>query len=131
MLFLLRAAFWILVICLLLPGPSQDNQRLLISAEKTVADVRGFCGRNPDVCDNARGLVTALLAKLKNGADFLQNWLAQDAARRSEGGRLFPAQPAPEKPQPFGLLNQPVQVVPKWDDSLKQSDRLLPWRGPT
>jgi Family of unknown function (DUF5330) len=130
MMFLLRLAFWILVICLLLPGPPQDNQRLLTSAEKTVADVRGFCGRNPDVCDNARGAMTSMLAKLKNGADFLQTWLAQDSGRRPEGGRLFPVQPAPDKPAHTGVMDQPVQAVPRWGDSLNQSDRLPPWRGP-
>jgi hypothetical protein len=131
MMFLLRLAFWILVVCLLLPGPPQDNQRLLTSAEKTVADVRGFCGRNPDVCENARGAMTTMLVKLKNGADFLQAWLAQDNGRRSEGGRLFPYQPAPQQPAPSGVLDQPVQAVPRWGDSLNQSDKLPPWRGPT
>ena len=62
--FLLRLAFWILVICLLLPGATQDNRKCSISAERTVADVRGFCGRNPDVCDDARIAMTSMLAKL-------------------------------------------------------------------
>jgi Family of unknown function (DUF5330) len=130
--FLLRLAFWILVICLLLPGPPQDNQKLLVSAQKTVADVRGFCGRNPDVCADARVAMTSMLAKLKNGADFLQAWLAQDAAKGTEAGRLYPQQPAPPYPPraPAGA-DQPIQIVPRWGDSLNSSDKEPPWRGPT
>ena len=52
MFFLLRMAFWLMLICLLLPGSSEDNRRLITSAEKTVNDVRGFCQRNPQVCDD-------------------------------------------------------------------------------
>ena len=131
MLFLLRLAFWILVICLLLPGPSQDNQRLLNSAQKTVADVRGFCGRNPDVCNDARVSMTVLLAKMKSGADFLQTWLAQDAAKGREPGRLYPYQPAPANPPLPSGADQPIQIVPRWGDSLNQADRDPPWRGPS
>jgi hypothetical protein len=131
-LFLLRLAFWILVICLLLPGPPQENQRLLVSAQKTVADVRGFCGRNPDVCDDARITMTAMLAKLKNGADFLQEWLAQDAARGRDAGRMYQHQPVPPYPPPVPRgADQPIQIVPKWGDSLNSSDKEPPWHGPS
>ena len=60
MLFLLRLAFWIMLVCLLLPGSREDNRRLMSSAEKTFEDVRGFCGRNPQVCDDARTTMTSL-----------------------------------------------------------------------
>ena len=111
MLFLLRLAFWILVICLLLPGPPQDNHRLLASAQKTVTDVRGFCGRNPDVCENARITMTAMLAKLKNGADLLQAWLAEMRQRAADAGRMYPHQPAPAYPPPVPRgADQPIQA---------------------
>jgi hypothetical protein len=64
MLFLLRLAFWIMVICLLLPGSREDNRRLIVSAERTVSDMRGFCYRNPDVCEDVRLSITAMLVRL-------------------------------------------------------------------
>ncbi len=132
MMFLLRLAFWILVICLLLPGQPQDNHRLLASAQKTVTDVRGFCVRNPDVCEDARVSLTAMLAKLKNGADLLQAWLAESAAKGPEAGRMYPQQPVPAGPPPARRgADQPIQAVPRWSDSLSQSDREPPWRGPS
>ena len=131
MLFLLRLAFWILVICLLLPGAPQDNQRLLTSAQKTVADVRGFCARNPDVCDDARSGMTIMLAKLKSGADLLQTWLSRDTAKPRGGGGMFTNTPAPANPPsaPRGY-DQPIQIVPRWGDSLNKSDKVPPWHGP-
>ena len=100
MLFLLRLAFWILVICLLLPGAPQDNQRILTSAQRTVADVRGFCARNPDVCNDARSSMTIMLAKLKSGVDLLQTWLSRNAPKPHGGGAMFPSTPAPANPPP-------------------------------
>ncbi len=131
MLFLLRLAFWILVICLLLPGAPQDSRRIMTSAQKTVTDVRGFCVRNPDVCEDARSAMTVMLAKLKNGADLLQGWLSPSGSKGSRPSGLYPNMPAPEDPPlaPRGG-NQPMQIVPRWGDSLNQSDKAPPWRGP-
>ena len=131
MLFLLRLAFWILVICLLLPGAPQDNQRILTSAQRTVADVRGFCARNPDVCNDARSSMTIMLAKLKSGVDLLQTWLSRNAPKPHGGGAMFPSTPAPANPPPApGGYDQPIQIAPGWSDSLSKSDRAPPWHGP-
>ncbi len=120
MLFFLRMAFWITVICLLLPGSRENNHRLISSAEQTVNDVKGFCKRNPEVCEDARVTMTALLSRLRSGAETVQVWL-----REGE-------QPGPT---PIGSRverhDQPApQPVTKWQDSLNSSDKLLPWRGP-
>jgi hypothetical protein len=131
MLFFLRLAFWLLVICLLLPGGPQDSHRIVSSAQKTVADMRGFCARNPDVCEDARSAMTVMLAKLKNGADLLQSWLSPNGSKGSRPSGLYPNMPAPAEPPsaPKGG-NQPMQIVPRWGDSLNQSDKVPPWHGP-
>ncbi len=131
MLFFLRLAFWLLVICLLLPGAPQDSQRIVTSAQKTVADVQGFCGRNPDVCRDARSAMTVMLAKLKNGADLLQTWLSSGGGKSSRPGGLYPNIPAPAKFRSAPRWDgQAVQIVPEWGNNLNQSDRAPPWRGP-
>jgi hypothetical protein len=124
MMFLLRLAFWITLICLLLPGSREENSRLISSAERTVSDVRGFCQRNPEVCDDARVTLTSLMTKLKNGAEFMQTWLAQDKAPGAvdKGAGSAP----PEAVQPV----HPPKLVPRWQDSLNPSDKRPPWRGP-
>ena len=129
MMFLLRLAFWILVICLLLPGSPGDNRRLVSSAERTVSDVRGFCQRNPDVCEDMRITMTSVLARLKNGAELIEAWLAQDERSGEGGGTAPPAAPA-DGPAPSRAVKQPPRLIPEWQDSLNPADRQVPWRGP-
>jgi hypothetical protein len=129
MMFLLRLAFWILVICLLLPSSPGDNRRLMSSAERTVSDVRGFCQRNPEVCEDMRITMTSMLAKLKNGAELIQAWLAQDDKRGEGSGRASPAAPA-EGQAPSKGVRQPPRLMPDWQDSLNPADKQMPWRGP-
>jgi hypothetical protein len=127
MLFFLRMAFWITVICLLLPGSQGGNQRLISSAEQTVNDVRGFCQRNPQVCEDARVAMTAALLKLRSGAETLQAWLAKQEGPAEEQ----PAAPAEKGPRRLGRNDHaPPQPVTKWQDSLNSADKQMPWRGP-
>jgi hypothetical protein len=129
MMFLLRLAFWILVICLLLPGSPGDNRRLMSSAERTVSDLRGFCQRNPDVCDDMRITMTSVLTRLKSGADFIQALLAQDD-KAAEGGSVGPP-PAPAEGQvPPKAVKPAPRLMPNWQDSLNPADKQMPWRGP-
>jgi Family of unknown function (DUF5330) len=125
MLFLLRLAFWILLICLLLPGSHEDNRHLINSAERTVNDVRGFCQRNPEVCEDARISLTLMLSRLRNGAELVQTWLAQYKKETDDTSTLPPA-PAQSQPSPA----QPPRLLPKWQDSLNPADKQVPWQGP-
>jgi Family of unknown function (DUF5330) len=130
MMFLLRLAFWILVICLLLPSSPGDNRRLMSSAERTVSDVRGFCQRNPDVCEDMRITMTSMLAKLKNGAEAIQAWLAHND-KSGEGSGIAPSARAKAEGQtPSKGLRQPPRFMPDWQDSLNPADKQMPWRGP-
>ncbi|MFZ1109732.1 MAG: DUF5330 domain-containing protein [Rhodomicrobium sp.] len=127
MFFFLRMAFWITLICLLLPGSRENNQRLISSAEQTVNDVKGFCVRNPQVCENARLGMTELLSKLRNGAEMLQAWLA----KQEPSGEEQPPPAIERGPRKVGRYDQPIpQPVTKWQDSLNSADRQVPWRGP-
>jgi hypothetical protein len=130
MFFLLRLAFWLTLVCLLVPNSTEDSRRLVASAAQTLKDVRGFCERNPQVCDDARTTMTSLLVKLRSGAELLQDWLAQHGqAHEGEAGSDFsqPIQPTVRK----SGRNDAPQPVAKWQDSLNLSDRQVPWRGPS
>jgi Family of unknown function (DUF5330) len=136
MLFLLRLAFWIMLICLLLPGSREDNRRLISSAEQTVSDVRGFCQRNPQVCEDVRITMTSLLSRLKAGAEMIQTWLAKaenndDARVGSSPSQLAtPSARTETFPDPQGGAQTPYRPVMKWQDSLNPVDRQVTWRGP-
>lgn len=128
MFFLLRLAFWVMLICLLLPGSHEDNRRLITSAEQTVNDVRGFCQRNPQVCDDMRMSMTALLSRFRSGAELLQTWLAQQSGESEGQGVTAERGTTTRRP---GRSEAAPQPVTKWQDSLSSSDKQLPWRGPT
>jgi hypothetical protein len=132
MLFLLRLAFWIMLICLLLPGSREENRRLMSSAERTVSDVRGFCQRNPEVCSDARTTMTTMLSRLKSGAELLQVWLAPEDQKAED--RPAPADAGSPRvesaPRSDSSSATPPRLIPKWQDSLNPGDKEMPWRGP-
>ncbi len=132
MFLLLRLAFWVTLICLLLPASHEDSRRLMSSAGQAVADMRGFCQRNPQVCEDMRVTMTALLARFRSGAETLQAWLAQQDT--AEEGRADTAPGRPVSAPPVQRLGKsdplPLQPVTKWQNSLSSSDKQMPWRGP-
>ncbi len=137
MLFLLRLIFWMLLICLLLPSSHGSNGHLMTSAERTVNDVRGFCQRNPDVCDDARVTMTSMLSRLKSGADLVQTWLSkgEEGGSGSNGSAARPraAAPAPAEASPAAETEpvQPPRLILKWQNSLSSKDKQVPWHDPT
>jgi hypothetical protein len=133
MFFLLRVAFWIMLICLLLPNSRDDNRRLVQSAERTFSDLRGFCQRNPEVCEDAHVSITSIWLKLKNGAGMIQTWFLRDDRREDEraGNTTVPDRPTDLPPRYERGNTAPVPLAPNWQDSLSPQDKQMPWRGPS
>jgi hypothetical protein len=48
--FLIRAAFWLMILILLLPSDDKQRSEVYGTAEAAVKDVTGFCERNPEPC---------------------------------------------------------------------------------
>jgi hypothetical protein len=126
MFFLLRMSFWIGLVCLLVQT-SNDNHRLISSAEQTVNDFKGFCQRNPQVCEDARAMMTSFLSNLRSGAEKVQSWLVDQ-----NKGSLDVATDLPEKParRSARLDQPPPHVVTKYQDNLNSTDKQPYWRGP-
>ena len=82
--FLVRIAFWLSIVIALIPvNPAdlEDGQRAvstgetLRAAQTVVADVAGFCDRNPETCGTGRELFAQLGAKARTGARYLYETL--------------------------------------------------------
>jgi len=82
MFFLLRAAFWLSLVVMLLPtdGSLKDGER--VSAFETVgfarsviSDLGGICERSPDVCETGGKLARTFGAKARYGAEKLYDYL--------------------------------------------------------
>jgi hypothetical protein len=73
--FLIRAAFWLTIVILLLPADPPSNPdtnqvnafQAIGAARDTVADVSTFCDRNPETCVTGNAVFDLLSRKLRYG----------------------------------------------------------------
>ena len=118
--FLIRVAFWLGLIVLLLPTDERQQARLYSSVSAAVERVTTFCDRNPKVCATGAELWSAFLKK----AEFAVR-LAIDLASspRKEGDT--PADSTRSLRPPLRPSVQPQH------GTLTPSDRAPAWRGDT
>ncbi|MFG1477487.1 DUF5330 domain-containing protein [Xanthobacter sp. V4C-4] len=130
MFFLLRVAFWVALVLLLLPlglkGTSGQDVNVFDAfgaVQAVVADARGFCSRQPDACAVGGQMATHLVEKAQAGAKWLSDTLtshdpnaapaAEAPAAGSAGAQgltpqdLAPAWGGGDKVQPAGPAPQP------------------------
>ena len=120
MFFLLRMAFWLCVVCVLLPSGSKtaspeakiDASEAVTLAGAAVSDVRGFCERQPDACVTGGKVAVAIGHKAEAGArtlyEFASKLREKAAARPGSEGNLTPADMAPG-------WHAPVPLPPRRD----------------
>jgi hypothetical protein len=94
MFFLLRMAFWLSVVLILLPSgasqspPSTNDvgaSQAISAASATVQDLRGFCARQPDACTVGSQVAVALGYKAQAGAKMLYDFLTDSLAPHDTG----------------------------------------------
>jgi hypothetical protein len=91
MFFLLRLAFWLGVVCVLLPGGKQASPDAKISASPAVtlagaaiSDARGFCDRQPTACTVGGKVAVAIGQKAEAGARTLIQFVTSSIGDKSE-----------------------------------------------
>ena len=105
MFFLLRMAFWLGVVCVLLPGGTKstspdaniDAKQAVTLASAAVSDVRGFCDRQPDACVAGGKVAVALGHKAEAGArtiyEFITAKLNEKSAPAEKAGAKIVSTP--------------------------------------
>lgn len=126
--FLLRMAFWLVVILALLPsGGSQPTPNVnvsaieaMLAAKATVTDMRSFCDRQPDACAVGSQAAAAIGQRAQAGAKMVYEYLNEHLGPNETGtvvnaptGKAIPL--PPERPSRHTL--SPADLTP-------------PWRGP-
>ena len=110
MFFLLRMAFWLTVVCVLLPSggaksTSPDAQidatQAVTLAGAAVSDVRGFCERQPDACVVGGKVAVALGHKAEAGARTIYEFISAKLTEKSA-----PADKAAAKVVPASAAGQ-------------------------
>ena len=131
MFFLLRMAFWLSVVLVLLPsGGSQQRtatapstelgaMETLSAASATVSDMRGFCARQPEACAIGSQAAVAIGQRAQAGAKMVYDFISERAAPRDTGSITT-------KPRQVASQGAPAA---KSQDTLTAADLVPAWRG--
>jgi Family of unknown function (DUF5330) len=122
--FLVRVAFWLSIVILLLPAapapqtaaePKFNATQALAAAMAAISDMREFCARQPDACTVGSQAIVAFGQKTQAGANIIYELMSKQAngERQKVGG---------EK------THRSTQKSSQ--DTLTVLDRAEPWAGP-
>lgn len=83
MFFLVRKAFWLVLVLAMVPffsgkeqtdGFNVDPVAAFMAAQATVSDLTGFCGRNPHACETGGEALAAIGANARDGAKLVYQY---------------------------------------------------------
>jgi len=114
--FLIRIAFWVALIALLLPTDQRQQEKLVAAASETARRVATFCDRNAAFCERGGQYWAVFKQKLEFGAR-----LAYDIASERLAGKAA----AQETATPPGL---PPARVDRAKGTLTPADLAPDWR---
>jgi hypothetical protein len=134
MFFLLRMAFWLGVVLILLPSGSAQHatqssnvgtSEAVSAASATVQDLRGFCARQPDACTVGSQVAVSLGYRAQAGAKMLYDFLTEAMAPKETG-----ALPHGTAPRGSIAKAEPVKSAPSSQNTLTPADLAPAWHGP-
>ena len=149
--FLVRSAFWLSVVILLLPaenaeknsklGEAQTNVtagQAMVAAQTTVSDLSGFCQRNQTACATGKAAVDTFIRKAQYGASLLNNWVSgvssANASSAKPADRSAYFEPMTHnKVKLTGKNRQQIQLADKArrsQQTLTKEDLSPSWGGP-
>jgi hypothetical protein len=122
MFFLMRVAFWLTIVLVLLPsGGSQTGAKstigatdALVAASAAVSDMSNFCDRQPNACVVGAQAASALGQRAQSGAKMVYDFLSEHSVRGD----------------PTGVTNGTGRNWPVSQDTLAASDLEPAWQGP-
>jgi hypothetical protein len=146
MFFLLRVAFWLTIVLVLLPsGKSQPGNHApqvgatdaVVAAGAAVSDMSSFCDRQPEACEVGAHAAAAIGQRAQAGArmvyEFINEHMAKDQpGRGSTTGsvserKLFDARSIPA----FRGTLMPADLEPAWQGPPTRIDNVpLPRKAP-
>jgi Family of unknown function (DUF5330) len=126
MFFLLRMAFWLGLVLILLPSGSSHQppasqvgaSDAISAASATVGDLRQFCARQPDACTVGSHVATELGYRAQAGARMLYEFLTKKLKPNDAGSAS-------------GSVSRPIgSTADASQNTLAPADLVAPWRGP-
>jgi hypothetical protein len=121
MFFLIRTAFWLSIVIILLPTPESMKTdggvgatQAIGAASATMSDMKQFCVRQPDACEVGSQALTQFGHKVQASAKWLYEFLGEKLNDHTASTRTKAA---------------PAEVDPS-QNTLTASDTSPAWRGP-
>lgn len=115
--FLIRAAFWVGLVLLILPTNAETQKEVVGAAEAAFNDIAGFCLRNPEVCNNGRQAVERLTEKAMFGTRLVARLVTGSSTEVADAGlggeasaslagpaRAAASEPPPAEEEPYDTL---------------------------
>jgi hypothetical protein len=121
MLFLIRTAFWLTIIVLLLPTDEQQRSEVYGTAQAAVNDVATFCDRNPETCARGKDAFGVFVQKAEFGARMLMDLINGRSETGEQEGPSSEARP---------LFEPASYDMSASQDTLNPEDREEAWSGP-
>jgi len=140
MFFLLRMAFWLGLVLILLPsGSSQEAtpasavgaSDAISAASATVGDLRQFCTRQPDACTVGSHVATQLGYKAQAGAKMLYEFLSERLASKEAAPGETGSIQAGSSPHSIKSAMDKFPQGKSSQNTLSPADVAPAWRGPT
>ncbi|WP_310620763.1 DUF5330 domain-containing protein [Flexibacterium corallicola] len=134
MYFLLKVAFWLSLILLIVPigigsddeAPSINVVQAFVAARSAISDMSGFCDRNPDTCETGSSVATLIGLKAKQAARLTYDYLVEDEAT--------PDVEAPQQHVTPVNVNKASRATlaasepePSMTGTLTSTDKEIPW----
>ena len=121
--FLVRAAFWLSIVIVVLPTPDSvkmqasnvGTAQAVSAASATMSDMRQFCVRQPTACEVGSAAFTQFGHKAQASAKWLYEFLSDKLGTQ----HAAPARVEPKLPADHDLSK----------NTLTPSDAAPPWRG--
>jgi hypothetical protein len=130
--FLIKVAFWLTIVVLLLPtDSSKQTQTAQVSpldafsaAQAAVSDATNFCARRPEACEIGSQAFQSFGEKAQYGAKLLYEFLSNRFADKADGTSATGS--IPRKPGQYTLT--PSDLDPAWTGTGTKSVPMPPKR---
>lgn len=138
MMFLVKSAFWLLILVLLIPTDQDQQNQIYGTAQTAMKDIAGFCDRNPKTCTTGQDAFQVLVQKAQYGAQMIMALVEE----RPEGERFGGGEPkSTATPGNRAVMPVPSAVpLETWSldgsglngsqDTLNAEDREADWGEP-
>jgi hypothetical protein len=129
MFFLIRTAFWLSIVIMLLPTPDSMKSeggvgatQAIGAASATMADMKQFCVRQPDACEVGTQALTQFGHKAQASAKWLYEFLGEKLGNDQTASVTRQKAGAPAEADPSQNTLTAADTSPSWRGPVRQAD---------